>query len=484
MSIEIPATIAAGDVREYVADVFYPHFIDKKGDYDHIKKWASGEQPDYLLDVDASSEKRALLKLSKTPWLGLVVDSFAQCLYVDGYRSEGSKENIPGVWQTWNANQMQARQVAIHRAALTFGHAYASAVSGTALDGSDQAVLRGWSPRRCLALYEDSVSDDWAKYALVLLQDGKTIRFFDDQFWYDIPMPAAGDFPDDEPMTQVYHGTGVVPIVRYLNTMDLDGRCVGEVEKLVPIASRIDKTLFDRLLTQHYNSFKIITATGLDELAADATDEEAAQVEQELSQNRRVLATGNPDASFGVIPETALSPFVSAFESDISTLESVAQLPPSWSSRLVNLSADALAAARAATTQKIFERKVNFGASHNQLLRLSAHIEGDKEAAGDFEACVTWADTEIRSLSQVVDAWGKAAQMLGVPRWATWRKIPGVTDDEARMWYDNLLEESPEAQFLRYYGQQQSQNGANSPTDTPVSASPVTDSTPSGPVEP
>jgi len=27
------------------------------------------------------------------------------------------------------------------------------------------------------------------------LQDGKTIRFFDDQFWYDVPMPAAGDFP-------------------------------------------------------------------------------------------------------------------------------------------------------------------------------------------------------------------------------------------------------------------------------------------------
>ena len=484
MSIEIPAKIAASDVREYVGEIFYPHFISVKGDYETIKKWASGQQPDYLLDPDATSEKRALLKLAKTPFLGLVVDSFAQCLYVDGYRSEGAKENIPSVWQTWNANGMQARQVAIHRAALTYGHAYASALSGTALDGSDQAVLRGWSPRRCLALYEDSVADDWPKYALVLLQDGKTIRFFDDQYFYDIPMPHAGDFPDDLPIVQNYHGTGVVPIVRYLNTMDLDGRCVGEVEKLVPIASRIDKTLFDRLLTQHYNSFKIITATGLDELTADASDEEAAEAEQELSQNRRVLATGNPDASFGVIPETALAPFVAAFESDISTLESTAQLPPSWSSRLVNLSADALAAARAATTQKIFERKVNFGAAHNQLLRLSAHIEGDREAAADFEACVTWADTEIRSLSQVVDAWGKAAQMLGVPRWATWRKIPGVTDDEARMWYENLLEDSPEAQFLRYYGQQQSQNGANSPTDTPVSASPVTDNTPTGPAQP
>lgn len=478
--IEIPNSISAAEVRQYVSEVFYPHFLDKRLECDHIKHWVTGCQPDYLLDPDATSEKRALLKLAKTPWLGLVVDSFVQCLYVDGYRSEGSKENIPGPWRTWNANQMQARQVAIHRAALTYGHAYASALAGTALDGSDQAVLRGWSPRRCLALYEDSVADDWPKYALILLQDGKTIRFVDDQYFYDIPMPHSGDFPEDIPMTRNFHGTGVVPVVRYLNTMDLDGRVMGEVEKLVPIASRIDKTLFDRLLTQHYNSFKIITATGLDELTADASDEDAAAAEQELSQNRRVLATGNPNASFGVIPETALAPFVQAFESDIATLESVSQLPPSWSSRLVNLSADALAAARAATTQKIFERKTNFGAAHNQLLRLSAHIEGDKAAAADFEACVTWADTEVRSLSQVVDAWGKAAQMLGVPRWATWRKIPGVTDDEARMWWENLLEDSPEAQFLRYYGQQQSQNGANGPNDSPVSSAPVTDSTPGG----
>ena len=483
MSIEIPASISRDEVREYVGEIFFPHFLDKKLEYDHIKHWVTGCQPDYLLDPDATSEKRALLKLAKTPWLGLVVDSFTQCLLVDGYRSEGSKENIPGPWQTWNANGMQARQVAIHRAALTYGHAYASALSGTALDGSDQAVLRGWSPRRCLALYIDPVSDDWPKYALTLMQDGKTLRFFDDEYFYDVPMPHAGDFPAELPIMQTYHGTGVVPIVRYLNTMDLDGKVLGEVEKLVPIASRIDKTLFDRLLTQHYNSFKIITATGLDELTADASDEEAAAAEQELSQNRRVLATGNPNAQFGVIPETALSPFVQAFESDIATLESVSQLPPSWSSRLVNLSADALAAARAATTQKIYERKINFGSAHNQLMRLAAHIEGDKEAAADFEATVTWADTEVRSLSQVVDAWGKAAQMLGVPRWATWRKIPGVTDDEARMWWENLLEDSPEAQFLRYYGQQQSQNGNPDPETPSVSDAPVTDDTPTGPFE-
>jgi hypothetical protein len=161
--VEIPSRIEPGEVREYVAEVFYPHFLGTKTVNDEIKRWSSGQQPDYLLDPDATSEKRALLALAKTPWVGLVVDSFTQCLYVDGYRSEGSKTNIPGPWRTWNANGMQARQVGIHRAAFTYGYSYASVLAGTALDGKDQAVLRGWSPRRCLALSEDTVADDWAK---------------------------------------------------------------------------------------------------------------------------------------------------------------------------------------------------------------------------------------------------------------------------------------------------------------------------------
>jgi hypothetical protein len=35
-------------------------------------------------------------------------------------------------------------------------------------------------------------------------------------------------------------------------------------------------------------------------------------------------------------------------------------------------------------------------------------------------ARVSWQDMSVRSLSQAVDAYGKAAQMLGVPEQALW----------------------------------------------------------------
>jgi hypothetical protein len=41
------------------------------------------------------------------------------------------------------------------------------------------------------------------------------------------------------------------------------------------------------------------------------------------------------------------------------------------------------------------------------------------------------------------------------------------------MWWDNVLEQSPEAEFLRFYGNQQSQNGNQNPDTPSVSDSPV-----------
>jgi hypothetical protein len=41
---------------------------------------------------------------------------------------------------------------------------------------------------------------------------------------------------------------------------------------------------------------------------------------------------------------------------------------------------------------------------------------------------------EIRSLSQAVDALGKAAQMLFVPPSALWGRIPGVEKSDVQEW--------------------------------------------------
>jgi hypothetical protein len=52
----------------------------------------------------------------------------------------------------------------------------------------------------------------------------------------------------------------------------------------------------------------------------------------------------------------------------------------------------------------------------------------------DTTAVVRWRDTSTRSLAAVVDASGKAVQLLDVPARATWEHRPGVTDQDVRRW--------------------------------------------------
>jgi hypothetical protein len=82
----------------------------------------------------------------------------------------------------------------------------------------------------------------------------------------------------------------------------------------------------------------------------------------------------------------------------------------------------------------VAERQKAFGASHVQALRLAALLEGDDAYAEDTLARVTWQDMEIRSMSQAVDALGKAAQMLQVPLPALWQRIPGVEKSDVDEW--------------------------------------------------
>jgi hypothetical protein len=52
----------------------------------------------------------------------------------------------------------------------------------------------------------------------------------------------------------------------------------------------------------------------------------------------------------------------------------------------------------------------------------------------DFTGADHWQDTTARSLAQSVDALGKLAQMLEVPKRALWGRIPGVTQTDVQEW--------------------------------------------------
>jgi hypothetical protein len=467
------------EAAELIVDKLFPLWENEKERLDHIDKWLRWTQEDMKHPPGATAELKRLAKLSKVPWLSLVVSSLSQCLYVDGFRS-GHDPDLPededgalsdrettGPWRIWMANAMGRRQIAVHRAALAYGYSFVRVVPGV-WNGTNMPAMRGVSPRRMVALYEDPAEDDWPELAMTVDARSKgggwTLSLYDDVDKWTFLMDSSTSKPKYLGLEQ--HKATVCPFVRFANNLDLDGRCDGEVEPLIALASRINKTAFDRLVTQHFNSWKIRTVAGM---AEPETQEEKNQKKLQLAQDR-ILIGEDPDTRFGTLDETPLGGFVDAWRSDIEALAAVSQTPThALTGQLINLSAEALAASRAGLTQRVAERQKSFGASHVQALQLAALIDGDEMHAFDPMARVTWQDMEIRSMSQAVDALGKAATLLKVPLEALWARIPGVEKSDVDEWVRMVRQDSSFDRLLAELDRQENTQpvsaNQNPPTD-------------------
>ncbi len=427
-------TLSPADVVELTNDVLLPAFFAERQRLDEIDRWYRWDPTDPVLPPGASPEKRALLHLSRTPWLRQVVTGVAQGMRLNGYRTPENNDDLP-MWATWKRNGLDGwRQAAIWRAMLGYGRAYGTVLPGAdPLTGEPMAVMRGVSPRKMLAFWADPAEDEYPMFAIRAEPQRRhwLLRVYDAEAEYHLTTEVpAGSAAKVLYLEDRRHDVGVCPVVQFSNVMDLDGRTDGEVEPLIPLAKRINKTTFDRLLIQHYNSWKVKWATGLER----PDDAEAANLRLRLS-NDDILINESPDGSFGTLPETSLDGILKAYESDIRTLAAASQTAVhALTGDLINLSADALAAAKAEAEAKKQERQQSAGPTAAKWLRLAAHVQGDAESAANYLGEATWADTSVRSLSTAADALGKIATMLGVPAEALWDRIPGVTKTDVAEW--------------------------------------------------
>lgn len=419
------------DAIEVVKDQLWAPFKAERDRLDKIDKWYRWDHDKPHAPRHATKEYKTLSERAQTPWLGLVVTSVAQAMYVEGYRRQGEADNaVP--WRWWQANGFDGRQIALHRAMLAYGHAYTTVLPGRdSLSGERMPVIRGVSPRRMITFYNEPEYDDWPRYALradpakVKGSKGWALRLYDDESVHYLNCDSGGNQVTWMEMRD--HGIGVCPVVRYANMMDLEGRTPGEVEPFIPVAARIDQTVFDRLVVQRFASWVVRTVAGM----AKPDSEEEAAAKRLLLKIEDLLVAEDPDTKFGSLPATPLGGFIEAADADVRVLAAVSQTPAhEMLGQMANLSAEALAAARASLTARVEERKHPTGESHEQTFRLAGHVMKDRAAATDVTAQVKWADTEIRSLAQAADALGKLAQMLGVPVEVLWEKIPGFTQQD------------------------------------------------------
>lgn len=390
--------------------------------------------PSVQIPADAPKIMRELAWKSQVNYLKLLVKTFRQVMKVDGYLTTNDAE-ATDPWSWWQRNKMDSRQAGLVDSALSYGVGYATALPGTYGRGLPGPSISLYSPREMTALYQDPESDEWPMLALGV--DGNVLTLFDEEMRYrfgieDKPQfevaPASASldlaggrltFIDAEA-----HETGVCPVVRYRDRNLLAGEeSLGIVEPLLIVNERITEHTFQMMVTDYFQAFKQRYVLGwvpkseqeelkagaariwyLDEDPTDVTIGELGAGDSKNTRESRAAAIRDFSA-LGQIPAQALG------------IDGIS-----------NISDATLAGLEAAKNREAGEITTSLGESHEQLLRLCAHIDGNETASDDYSAEVRWRDFEARSYAQTVDGLVKLVQGLGLDPVIALEDVPGMTE--------------------------------------------------------
>lgn len=388
-------------------------------------RYARGKQKLPWLPDNAETEYRDIAQKSASNWLDLVIRAVAQGLYVDSY---GDASPDSPVWDRgWQANGMDARQHSLHRAVFTLGYSYLFE-----FPSDDGVWIRPEAATNVATEYADP-GDEWPVRALRVITKQRW-ELYDDEARYTITGKDAV-----RKVAVAPHTLGYPPVVQMRSSLDLLGTPMGEVEPVIPIQDRIVDATFTLQMVAKYGAFPQRWISGID-TSKPLTDSDGNPVLDATGNPvfptikayvDHILTAVDPDTKFGQFAAANLEQYVSALEAHIRHLAAITQTPPHYLlGSLVNLSAEALAAAESGLQRKIREKRIVLGEGYEQALRLAALILGDEEAAMDTSSQVHWQDVESRSLAQTADALLKLHQ-LGVPLPMLFRKIPGWTQQDS-----------------------------------------------------
>lgn len=431
---------------------------------DVLRLYVTGKQQlPLVVPRDAPAEVRELARVARINLIAIVVQSLVESLYVDNIRmtargsdspappatdpgadplpaEEDPDEALRPIWKAWQANRWDRRQSGLYRAVFTYGYGYA-----VVTPGRPTPLMRAVSPRRMVALYSDN-DPDYPRRALERRKDG-TFRLYDatsndgQAFVYSLGRDTKGRFSLLTDPSQL--GIPYVPVIKYVpyDDLDLDDEPIplipqgpagnfttmvaGEVAPLMPLQDQTDVSSFALKSAEWYSAFRQRYIKGW-------TPENRSMKMRAAASQLWTFEEHPDDIELGEFAETSLDGFLRSREAVLKYAATLSQTPVhELIGELVNLSAEALAAAEAGRDRKVELAKTSLGESHEQTSQTIGRFMG-VDVPDNIET--VWRDTSARAFGAIVDGLGKVAQMLNVPPDQLWDRIPGVTRQDVERW--------------------------------------------------
>ena len=415
--------------------------------------------------VAARNAWRELTRLGVTNWVKLVADAPAERMAVTGFRFGETKDD-GAAWRIWQANHLDADQALVHDNALQTGSSAVIVWPGggdaepTITCEHSAQVIVAYEPgsrRRRAAALKSWVDDDGHQVVNLYLPDalwqwrtGSTRPGYGratagGNAW--VPRDVDGeDWPLPNPLQEV-------PVVEFRANPSLRPSLFGggtaEFESVLPIQDRLNKTIFDRLVTAENQAFRQRWAIGWDPpRGEDGLPDPNAMLK--ASQSMLMTFPGDPtEVKVGEFAQADFSGFLKAVEGDVTAMAAISQTPPYYLlGAMENISADGIVATDAGLVAKTRRHCDQFGESWEEVLRLALKAKGDPRA-DDPSTAVVWRNIEQRTWAQTVDALVKMKE-LEVPREELWSRLPNATPQDVARWQasqaaDFLLTADPAA---------------------------------------
>lgn len=425
----------------------YKRLQQQREHFDLMDSYYRGE-PGKLpwLPEQARREFHRLLALTKSNYMGLVVDSMVERMQVEGFRVNGNGKADEKTWKLWQANNLDSGSDQVLLEAAIGGSSFFLVAPGTA-DGPD-ALIYPEHPTQAIVEYEPGTgrrvraaglkvwADDWTGLTMATLYLPKKIYKFQtekkivqgettDPRW--VARSVRGEaWPARNPLDDV-------PLIEIVNNPRMLGGGVSEIEDVTAVQDRICKTLADRLMTQDFGAFPQKWAIGF-------PDKDAAGNENKVDVGRNRMVTSDiAETKFGQWDAAPLDPYSAAKREDVKDIASRTRTPAQYLlGEMSNVNGETLKASESGLVSKVRQRQRTAGEGLEEVARLARRAAG---IAGSDESMETiWRNPEFRTEGELVDSLTKMST-LNVPDEALWERW-GATPLEIKRWREMREEQA------------------------------------------
>lgn len=434
-------------------DVLYGQLLSRDLRMRKLDDYYAGRHPlPFITEAHSAkmgNEFKGMLDESRSNFMRLVVDAVEERMKIEGFRlsASSSQQSDQAIWDVWQENSMDSESSVAILEALVKGVSYLSvwgdgeSTPTIAVEDARQTIV-GYVPgsnfkRRAAALkvWVDDVNG--VERANVYMPDGihKFVARSDgdrqaativtdtaDETQFGGSKTPGGstrvDTASVNPPRWVYlenefvpNPTGVVPIVPLRNRPRLLLEGESEISDVVSTQNQINGFLFLLALAGYFGAHKQRWAAGVP--IAETKDGKPKEL---LSSVDTLWTAENPAAKFGEFGQTDLKGYIDAIEQKVLHIAVTTRTPRHYLIQQgQSPSGDAIKSAESGLTKKVERKFRPFGEGFEEALRLCRLFSGDGESPPDSE--IVWADPEIQSESELVDAVTKKVALGLIDRW-------------------------------------------------------------------